>query len=111
MKSIYVDIDDTICKTNDTDYANAVPKQIAIDKVNDLYDKGHYITMWTARGTITGIDWYNLTFQQLKKWGVKFHQLKMGKPAFDLFIDDKVLNSLMHWTDRNIDLIFEKKFH
>jgi hypothetical protein len=111
MKSIYVDIDDTICKTNDTDYVNAEPKQIAIDKVNDLYDKGHHITMWTARGTVTGIDWYDLTLQQLKEWGVKFHQLKMGKPSFDLFIDDKVLNSLMHWTDRNIDLVFEKKFY
>ena len=28
--------------------------------------------------------------EQLNKWGAKFHELKMGKPAYDLFIDDKI---------------------
>jgi len=30
--------------------------------------------------------------KQLKEWGCKFHELKMGKPAYDLFIDDKNIN-------------------
>ena len=36
---------------------------------------------------------YELTKSQLNKWGVKYHQLVMGKLHFDLLIDDKVVNS------------------
>ena len=35
-----------------------------------------------------------LTFQQLQDWGVKFHQLVLGKIYYDILIDDKVVNSL-----------------
>ena len=31
--------------------------------------------------------------KQFKEWGVKFHELKLGKPVYDLFIDDKNINS------------------
>ena len=36
---------------------------------------------------------YNLTYDQLLDWGVKFHRLVMGKLSYDLLIDDKVINS------------------
>ena len=91
---IYIDIDDTICRLETPmRYESAYPIQEAIEKVNSLYDQGHTIVFWTARGTVTGIDHTSLTMYQLNKWGVKFHQLKMGKPAYDLFIDDKNINS------------------
>jgi CMP-N,N'-diacetyllegionaminic acid synthase len=57
--------------------------------------------MWTARGTVTKIDWTQVTLEQLHRWGVKFHHLQLGKPAFDLFIDDKALN-VNHWTEDNV---------
>jgi hypothetical protein len=41
---------------------------------------------------MTGIKWFNVTLKQLKEWGCKFHELKMGKPYYDLFIDDKNIN-------------------
>ena len=91
---IYIDIDDTICRLAEPmryDTAYPIPKDI--DKVNALYDKGNTIIMWTARGTVSGIDHRNITMYQLNKWGLKFHELKMGKPAYDLFIDDKNINS------------------
>ena len=91
-------------KTQNADYPNAKPIAKNIAKVNDMYNSGHQITMWTARGTVTGIDWYQLTLTQLQSWGVKFHNLKMGKPAFDLFIDDKVLNT-RRWENEDIDTI------
>ena len=36
------------------------------------------------------------TIKQLKKWGVKYHEIHFGKPSFDLFIDDvtKVFNQI-----------------
>jgi len=92
---IYIDIDDTICRlAKPMRYESAFPIPEAIKKVNHLYDKGHTIVMWTARGTKTGIDHRDLTLYQLNSWGLKFHELKMGKPAYDIFIDDKNINSV-----------------
>lgn len=91
---IYVDIDETICRSPESrDYKFAVPVVPNIKKINELYDAGNTIVYWTARGTGSGIDWRKVTENQFKKWGVKYHDLKFGKPIYDLFIDDKNINS------------------
>ncbi len=90
---IYVDIDHTICNTNGTDYASSEPILNRIKKINNLYDEGNTVVYWTARGSVTGIDHSELTKKQFKEWGVKYHELKFGKPPYDLFIDDKNINS------------------
>jgi dTDP-glucose 4,6-dehydratase len=92
---IYVDIDNTIALTIGTNYKKAIPVKDRIKKINNLYESGHKIIYWTARGSQTGIDWKAVTTFQLLRWGAKFHELKMGKPAYDLFIDDKNINSEM----------------
>ena len=91
---IYVDIDETICVNDiDRNYANAEPIIENIFKINSFYDKGHHIFYWSARGSGTGIDHYDLTKRQFKKWGVKYHGLSLGeKPVFDILIDDRVIN-------------------
>lgn len=89
---IIVDIDGTICLTRGTGYADAVPRQEIIDYINSLYDSGHIIHYWTARGTVTGIDWYDMTKRQLDLWGCKYHFLQMRKPDYDLWIDDKCID-------------------
>lgn len=90
----YIDIDDTICTlTESMNYSSARPIPRAIEKVNRLYEDGNKIVFWTARGTVSGIDWRELTAYQLASWGVKYHELKFGKPAYDFFIDDKNINS------------------
>jgi len=86
---IYVDIDGTICETDGCDYSKAVPMQDRIDRVNKWFDDGHRIVYWTARGTGSGIDWLIVTKDQLDGWGCKYHKLKMGKPVYDVFIEDK----------------------
>lgn len=91
---IYVDIDETICRSPESrDYNFAVPVVSNIKKINALYDAGNTIVYWTARGTGSGIDWREVTENQFKKWGVKYHDLKFGKPIYDLFIDDKNISS------------------
>jgi len=96
---IYVDIDDTICYYEDIkikqkmDYSKAKPHLERINKINKLYDEGNKIIYWTARGTVTQKLWFTITLQQLNNWGCKFNELKMGKPAYDLFIDDKNINA------------------
>ena len=71
---IYVDIDGTICTLNNSDgenkdqsfdpagYEDAQPIYENIDKINKLYDEGHTIIYWTARGTVTKIDWIELSY-------------------------------------------------
>ena len=100
MKVIYVDIDETICHRETSvdfgvthDYTKAKPIQENIDKINKLYDEGNTIVYWTARGSITQNNWFQTTLKQLNDWGCKFTELRMGKPAYDLFIDDKNINS------------------
>ncbi len=91
---IYVDIDETICVTpDDRDYTQSTPIKKNIEKINDLYDADHTIVYWTARGSGSGKDYTELTKHQMKKWKAKFHELKLGKPMYDLFICDKAVNS------------------
>lgn len=103
---IFIDIDETICYYNGSrSYEKALPLEDNIKKANMLFDKGHEITYWTARGTITGIDWREVTEEQFKRWGVKYHKLMFGKPAYDLMIDDRTitnfetLSQITHFND------------
>ena len=97
---IFVDIDETICfyenqnsktKAGKREYERAVPDMNNIQKINKLFLEGNRIVYWTARGSRTGLDWYDLTEKQLKSWGAKYHELRCDKPYYDMFIDDKSL--------------------
>ena len=92
----FVDIDDTICYNDSEDKKNyklAKPYKDRISKINNLFDEGNTVIYWTARGTLTGINWFDITINQLNKWNCKYHELRMGKPYYDIFIDDKNINS------------------
>ena len=89
------DLDGTLCTNTNGDYSNANPFNDRIDKVNELYDMDNKIIINTARGSSTGMDWYEITESQLKQWGVKYHQLFVGKKIeADLFIDDKGISDI-----------------
>ena len=87
---IYVDIDNTICYSKDSEYHESTPRYDQIDKINKLYDEGNEIIYWTARGGTTGINWSKLSKKQLDEWGCKYTRFEfLKKPSWDLFIDDK----------------------
>lgn len=83
------DLDGTLCSSSPDDYAKAVPWKERIGSVNELFRSGNYIKIYTARGAITGVDHQELTEFQLDDWGVDYHELIMGKPFADIYIDDK----------------------
>lgn len=85
----FVDIDNTICKTQGMNYAEAVPDHGRIATINALKDKGHEVVYWTARGVGSGIDYTDLTMAQLEQWNCKFDRLSFDKPIYDVVIDDK----------------------
>ena len=109
MKKIFCfDIDGVICaRPNDIEhlgkkkYEQCYQLQSTIDIINQLYDSGHTIKLFTSRGMsmykgdlyIVHDELYEFTYNQMKEFGVKFHELILGKPAYDFIIDDKAINS------------------
>jgi D-sedoheptulose 7-phosphate isomerase len=83
------DLDGTLCTNTFGEYENALPIFEAIKKVNDLYDFGHTIKIFTARGTGSGLNWQEKTEKQLNLWGIRYHELILGKPEADFYIDDR----------------------
>ena len=91
------DIDGTICHSVDGDYDKASPIQERIDRINQLHENGNKIIFQTARGmgrsdnspAYAHSAFYELTRAQLLEWGVKFDGLFLGKPAGDIYVDDK----------------------
>jgi len=115
MKYI-IDIDNTICYTDGSDYQHSQPDMQRIEKINQLFDQGHEkkhsqpdmqriekinqlfdqgheIHYYTARGGNSGLDWSQLTAQQLEQWGAKHHKLIMGKPVYDVWVDDRAITA------------------
>lgn len=92
-KKYVFDIDGVIAKyREDLDYASALPDKRMIQIINRLYDAGNDIVLFTARGYKTGINWEEITRRQLAAWGLRYHELKFGKPDADYYIDDKMLD-------------------
>ena len=95
------DLDETICATpSSRKYNDAIPYIRVIQKINELYNQGNEITIFTARGSTSGIDYRELITSQLSDWGVKFHKLiDKGKPSYDLFVDDKAMGASV-WREK-----------
>jgi len=96
------DLDGTICTNTEGDYHLAIPLEDRIKIINSLYDEGHKILIDSARGSTTGKDWYELTENQLKNWGVKYNSLRLGiKLNADCFIDDKGISDKVFFENYN----------
>lgn len=101
------DIDNVICKTDKKkDYTLSKPISKNINCINDLFNKGYYIKLFTARYMgrskenirIAKKRASNLTIKQLKKWNVSYNEIIFGKPSYDLFVDDKAIFYKGNWS-------------
>jgi histidinol phosphatase-like enzyme len=110
MKTYVIDIDGTICTKTEGhgyDYSTATPYSTRIEHINRLYADGNTIIYFTARGmgrskdntAIAYEECYEVTKQQLTRWGAKFHRLVLGKPYADFYIDDKGINDIDFFND------------
>jgi len=92
--TILFDLDGTLVHTENNDYMAATPIPGRVEFVNKLYDAGHIIIIDTARGAVSGTDWYQKTWDQLVEMGFKFDKLRVGqKLHYDLQVCDKTINS------------------
>ena len=85
---IIIDLDGTICSEEKT-YSRALakPNEGAVQNVNKLYDEGNTIILYSARTWME----FEMTTHWLKENGVKYHQLILGKPIGDVWIDDRAI--------------------
>ena len=99
-KTYCFDLDQTLCFTKGNDYENSLPILEMIEKVNYLYENQNYIKIYTARGmgsfesNVLKVNevYFNLTKNQLDTWGIKYHELHLGKISYDFIIDDKSIS-------------------
>lgn len=87
------DLDNTICVTEGTEYDQSTPILAVVDLINHLYKEGHYVIIFTARGSKSQINFRELTERQLMNWGISYHELLFGKPYADIFIDDRAITA------------------
>ena len=104
MSKYVIDIDGTICKEVG-EVIGREPYMDRIEKINKLYDEGHTIVFYTARGLKSGRGekhYRPITEQQLKEWGVKYHDLWFKKHDATHYIDDKALRPEEFFDETNI---------
>lgn len=88
MKIYMFDMDGTIC-TEEKTFSRALAKPLegAVKTINALYEAGNHIIIFSARGWIE----YEVTKDWLDRYGVKYHQLILGKPFADIYVDDRAI--------------------
>lgn len=97
-KVLVIDYDHTISMTKGTDFENAKPVPGVIEKINELYNKGWIIKIYTARGHIScdsRVDARYKYEKRMRQWlsdnNVKYHTLSFNKPLAKYYIDDKAI--------------------
>jgi len=98
---IVFDLDGTICrhKKLDQSYSTVLPIDGMPELLKELADLGHYIIIHTARnmrtynGNLSDIKKYQepVILDWLKKHNITYHELVIGKPWADIYIDDRGL--------------------
>lgn len=102
------DIDGVICKKlrkSEKNYTKAVPIQKSINVINQIFDRGNKVIIFTARYMGRNNDNSRLaikegflkTKKQLDAWGLKYDKLILGKPSYDIIVDDKTLEFNKNW--------------
>ena len=87
------DIDGVIAMYDETlNYANVGPREKMVNAIRKLHAAGNEIVLFTARGYVTGVDWEDVTKEQMQRFGVPYDELIFGKPNADYYIDDKMLD-------------------
>ncbi len=102
---ICFDLDETLC--TGYPYSDAKPLPGSKELLLRLHADGHKIIIQTARGmgradgnigkALATIG--ELTLQQLSSWGFVYDEIYFGKPAADLYVDDKSLSTIKALVD------------
>jgi hypothetical protein len=116
-KILCFDIDGVICSINKSnDYSKSKPIKKNIKFINLLYYNGYKIILFSSRFMGRYNDnakkakkkGFIFTKTQMNLWGLKYHKLLLGKPSYDLIVDDKSLFFKKHWIKCLSKLLLKK---
>jgi hypothetical protein len=88
-------MDGVICEERTTfERSLAKPIEGAIEALQGMRAQGYFITIYTSRG------WqeYQSTKEWLDRYKVPYDLLLLGKPIYDLYIDDRAIH-FTKWSD------------
>ena len=102
MKRLIFDLDDTLCTTQNGDYANAQPITEVVEKLREYHRQGFTIIINTSRnmrtyqGNIGAINKNTLPIitEWLDRHDIPYDELYVGKPwcGFEgFYVDDKAI--------------------
>lgn len=102
------DLDNTLVQngTQKNHYLDAEPIQEMIDLVNMLYDEGHVVFLFTSRSYYHGQKEQEDCLRN--QMGIKFHYLVMGKPLYDIFVDDRAVDWYDGMTKINVQILLDR---
>ncbi len=97
--TMVIDLDDTICTTENRDYSASKPIWPTINKMREAREKGWKIIIHTARGqgrSNGDIESVREAVEGevialLKKYEVPYDEIIIGKPWAALYVDDKAM--------------------
>lgn len=85
---IIVDLDGVICTEEKTfERSLAKPQEGALEGMRQLRAQGHTVIVHTARSWAE----YRMTEDWLRKNNIEFDALQMGKPIYDVWVDDRAV--------------------
>lgn len=119
MKKIVIDLDDTISKTENSDYKNSSPITSVINLLREYRSKGFEIAIYTSRNMRTfnsSIGRINaVTLPVIVEWlqhhEVPYDEIHIGKPwcgEGGFYVDDKAIRPsefLAHSYEEIIDIL------
>jgi len=85
-----VDIDGVLCNNTGGQRHKAEPNEATIQTLNQWYINGATIILESARPWAE----YDMTKEQLARWGVRYDTLILGKPQVDFTIDDRSVQTV-----------------
>lgn len=100
-KRFCFDVDNTLFSFSGGNYKDIKPISKNIELLRKLFNDGHTVILYTARGNLTfsnNIGLINtnvlpVLFETLKKYDIPYHEIYLGKPHADFYIDDLAVNS------------------
>ena len=111
---IVIDLDGTICelKKPNQRYEDVLPKDGAIQIINQLKKEGHEIIIYTARNMKTfkgnlgkvNANIGKITIDWLNHYDIKYDEILFVKPYGDIYIDDLAMK-FTSWNDVETNLM------
>lgn len=95
---IFVDFDKTLTIEHMTTIINTTPNFNLISRINEMYDAGNTIVIYSCRSNpeICDKKQEEKMIEWLSLYKVKYTRIEKNKPYYDIIIDDKAISPPFH---------------